>query len=134
MAVITYEVVATAIGRPINDADERAQVTQWISDVEMLIEAKIDDWDLESLDDLNQPLLKYVVREVVIARMRYREDRNTQRADASEDDTDSGLEHYFLRVLDPWWALLAPAGEGVTGVFSARPYFEPDAAEVSAWA
>lgn len=107
MAVITYTDVETAIGRPISTQDERAQVTQWIADVEMLIGARLDDWGLASLNDLNQPLLKYVVREAVIARLRYRDDRNSQRGRGA-DENDTGEENYFLRILDPWWALLSP--------------------------
>jgi hypothetical protein len=74
MAVIIVDDVATAIGRPISDPDEQAQVEQWISDVELLIGARLGNLAL-----LNQSLLAYVEREAVIARMRYREDRNSQR-------------------------------------------------------
>jgi hypothetical protein len=121
MAVITVDDVATAIGRPISDPDEQAQVEQWISDVELLIGARLGNIAL-----LNQSLLAYVEREAVIARMRYREDRNSQ-ASGAGDDTDSGLEHYFLRVLDPWWVLLSP-GTAETGAFSVRPSFDADTA------
>ena len=123
MAVITYTDVATVIGRPISDTDERAQVTQWIADVEMLIGARLGDLTL-----LDQSLLAYVEREAVAARMRYKADRNSQRTNVSTDDVDSGLEHYFLRVLDPWWALLSPGTSESTGAFSVRPSFDADTA------
>jgi hypothetical protein len=122
MAVTLVEDVATAIGRPISDADENAQVQQWISDVELLIGARLGDLTL-----LDQDLLAYVEREAVVARMRYRQDRNSQRSTGNEDDTDTGEEHYFLRILDPWWALLSP-GKTEGGAFSVRPGFDVDTA------
>lgn len=106
MAVIDYTDVATEIGRPISDSDEQAQVVQWIADVEMLIGAKVPD-----LTTLDQKLLAYVERQAVAARMRYKQDRNSQRSNATDDDTDTGEEHFFLRVLRPWWSLLLPAGD-----------------------
>lgn len=119
MPVITYADVGTAIGRPITDLDEQAQVSQWITDVEMLISTRLDDWGLPALTSLNQPLLKYVVREAVIARLRYRESRNSARGDGS-DETDSGEENYFLRILDPWWALLSPTQSAPSSAYSVQ--------------
>lgn len=98
MAVIDYTDVATAIGRPISDENEQAQVTQWIADVELLISAR-----LGALADLDQDLLAYVEREAVIARMRHRDEDSSDGA-----SVDTGSENYFLRVLAPWWALLSP--------------------------
>lgn len=115
MAAISVEDVATAIGRPITSDDEYAQVDQWISDVELLIGAKL------VLADLDQNLLAYVERETVIARMRHRSE--TQ---ATTDDVDQGDENYFLRVLGPWWTLLAPQKEIASSMYSVRPTFEPD--------
>lgn len=123
MAVIDYTVVETAIGRPISDSDEQNQVEQWIADVEMLIAAR-----LGVVSALDQTLLAYVEREAVVARMRYREDRNSQRSTASDDDTDTGYEHYFLRVLAPWWALLSPDSPQDDGAYSVRPSFDADTA------
>jgi hypothetical protein len=109
MAVIDLTDVATAIGRPISTEEEQAQVDQWIADVELLIGARLGD-----LADLDQDLLAYVEREAVIARMRYKENRNAD-AGGRADDTDTGQENYFLRVLAPWWALLSPeTGAGST--------------------
>lgn len=116
MAVITYQDVATAIGRPIVDVDEQAQVTQWIADVELVLGARLD---LDALDDgVDDGLLAYVVREAVIGRMRHRSEDSDEGNEATEDN-------WVLRVLDPWWALLDP-GETGSAAFSARPYFEAD--------
>lgn len=98
MAAISVEDVATAIGRPITSDDEYAQVDQWISDVELLIGARLGD-----LGNLDQSLLAYVERETVIARMRHRSE-----APEGGNTVDTGSENYFLRVLEPWWALLSP--------------------------
>lgn len=129
MAVIDVSDVATVAGRPISDAAEVAQVTQWIDDVEMLLTARLGD-----LADRDQALLAYVEREAVVARMRYKDDRNSQGATGGSDETDDGLEHYFLRILDPWWALLDPSDSG-SAAFSVRPYFEADstAYAINAW-
>jgi hypothetical protein len=129
VAIIDYTDVATAIGRPISDDDERAQVEQWISDVELLIGARLGDLSL-----LDQSLLAYVEREAVVARMRYRADRNSLRTTANEDAVDDGEEHYFLRILSPWWALLSPGKTG-SGAFSVRPYFTADTSPtLESWA
>ena len=120
MAVITYTDVATAIGRPISDTPERDQVTQWISDVELILTARLGD-----LSTYDQELLAYVVREAVIARMRHRADSNDDKAAGSEDN-------YFIRILEPWWYLLDP-GETGSAAFSVRPYFESDDAIGTAW-
>lgn len=130
MAVITYTDVETAIGRPISEVSEQDQVTQWIADVEMILASRID---VEALDEgVQTDLVAYVVREAVIARMRFRADRNGDNT-RGENDPDTGEESFFLRVLSPWWALLDP-GESGSPVFSARPYFEADTSySVSAW-
>lgn len=123
MAVISYEDVATAIGRPISDTDEQEQVTQWIADVEMILGARLD---LDALDEgVNSDLVQYVVREAVIARMRHRSE--------SAEDSGETESNYFLTILDPWWALLDP-GETGSAAFSVRPYFETDSTSVTDWA
>lgn len=121
MAVIEVDDIAVRIGRPISDADEAAQVDQWIADVEMLLGARLGDLDL-----LDQTLLAYVEREVVVEWMRHR----SEEAEADQESKGS----YFLRILDPWWSLL-DAGDTGSGAFSARPYFEADsvAYAINAW-
>lgn len=96
MAAITYDDVATTIGRPISDSDERAQVTQWISDVELILGVR-----LGSLAALDQDVLAYVEREAVAARMRYRSDRNSEGGETASED------NFFLNILKPWWALFS---------------------------
>lgn len=124
MPVITYTDVATAIGRPISDAAEQAQVAQWIADVEMILAVRLGD--LDDLTEATEQVVAYVVREAVIARMRHRADSTNDAEAVSEDN-------YFLRVLEPWWALLDP-GESGSGAWSARPYFEADSPSVDSWA
>ena len=119
MPVITYDDVATAIGRPISDSNEQNQVEQWISDVEMILTARLGD-----LTERDQNLLAYVVRESVIARMRHRSE--------TTDETVTE-DNYFLRILEPWWALLDPTDSG-SGAFTVRPYFETDEVPLDSWA
>lgn len=130
MAVITYTDVATTIGRPISDQNEQDQVTQWIADVELLLAARLGDLTSSTVASIlaarDQDLLAYVERESVAARMRYAADRNSEAVDQPSEDG------FFIRVLEPWWALLDPTDSG-SGAFSVRPYFEADTADSSAW-
>lgn len=103
MAVITYEDVATGIGRPISDEDEQAKVEQWIHDVEMLLGVRLGD-----LADLNQNVLAYVEREVVIAWMRER----SARSDRTDGESTPAIT--LAALLDPWWSLFTTSTEDDT--------------------
>lgn len=96
MPIVNVEDIAIDIGRPISDADEIGQVEQRIADVETILSARLGD-----LADLNQPLLGYVERTVVIEWMRHR---------AESSDETPGEYKSMLLALDPWWSILASAG------------------------
>ena len=59
----TYTDVGVALGRPITDPLEQAQVTWWIESAELQIRTRLGDLAL-----LNQDVLKYVVVEAVAAK------------------------------------------------------------------
>lgn len=117
MSIVTIDDIATEAGRPISDSAEIDQVGQWIADVEMILTAKLGDLSLV----VNQALLAYVDKQAVIARMKYREDRN------SDAPQQSGT-NFFLGVLDPWWAMLELGNTADAPAFTMRPAFDADTA------
>jgi hypothetical protein len=125
---VTYMDVATSLGRTLN-ADEQAQAEQWIDDARLVIGARLGD-----LDELDQDLLDYVVREAVVARIK-RPDEATQ-VQISVDDATTSRRYErstgTISILDEWWALLSPITDSGIG-FSTRPAFEADDPLLSSW-
>jgi hypothetical protein len=124
--VTTYEDVAVALGRPISDTNEQAQITWWISAAELQIQARLGDLSL-----LDQDVLNYVIVEAVAAKA-----QNPEGA-ASEtiDDYTYRLpvESRRVTILAEWWQMLAPTVSSDT--YSTRPGFEPDTASaLDGWA
>jgi hypothetical protein len=64
MTVATVEDVAVAIGRPISDSAQVAQVEYWLGLAEIIIEARLGDVSL-----LDQNRLRYVETEAVAAKL-----------------------------------------------------------------
>lgn len=122
----TYSDVAVALGRPISDTNEQAQVTWWISAAELQIQARLGD-----LSALDQDVLNYVVVEAVAAKA-----QNPGNAQYEAiDDYRYGLpaESRRVTILDEWWQMLDPTISA--GAFSSRPGFEPDTASaLDGWA
>lgn len=115
---VTPEIIAVALGRtaPDEDSPEYAQWEMWIADALMLISARLvgdRTGQVESLDDLNQDVLDYVVREAVKAQI-LRPDDATQVAVSLDDGSVSRTYRSASgRVLirDEWWDLLSPTPE-----------------------
>lgn len=123
MAVATFQDVAVALGRPITDSDEQAQVTYWLDAVELQIKARLGD-----IADLDQDVLKYVEVEAVATKM---QNPNGYQSETIDDYTYRyGTETRRVTILDEWWDLLRPAT--ASEAFSTRPGFEPDV--VNPWA
>ena len=117
MAVATYEDVAVALGRPITDPTEQAQVNWWLSSAELQIKSRLGDLTL-----LDQDVLKYVEVEAVAAK--------AQNPDGAVSET---VDDYTYRlpaesrrvtILDEWWQMLDP--DTGSGAFSVRAAFTPD--------
>lgn len=121
MPVISYDVVATSLGRPLDTA-EVAQVRQWIADAELLISVR-----LGPLDDLNPEVVAFVVREAVVARLRNPEGFQSETVD--DYTYRFGGDTRRVTILDEWWQMLDPDAGG--GAFSTRPGFEVDTARWS---
>jgi len=117
MTAATYEDVAVAIGRPISDPTEQAQVGYWLNAVEIQIKARLGD-----LAELDQDALRYVEVEAVAAKM---QNPNGYQSETIDDYTYRfGTETRRVTILDEWWRLLGPAGS--SEAFSTRPGFEAD--------
>lgn len=127
MAVATHEDVAVAIGRPISDSNEQAQVEYWLDAAELVITARLGDVAL-----LDQGALRYVETEAAAAKLL---NPSGLQSETIDDYTYRyGPETRRVTILDEWWGLLDPGTSG-SGVFSARPYSEPDVVDpLESWA
>jgi hypothetical protein len=124
--VTTYTDVAVALGRPISDTDEQAQVTWWITTAELQIQSRLGD-----LSALDQDVLKYVVVEAVAAKAQNPEGASSE----TIDDYTYRLptETRRVTILDEWWQMLDPNTSA--GAYSTRPGFEPDTYDpLAGWA
>lgn len=119
MATATYDNVAVAIGRPITDALEQAQVTYWLDSAEMLVTARLGNVAL-----LDQARLVYVETEAVVSRLRNPEGYQSESID--DYTYKFGVDSRRVTILDEWWALLSPKQDQPTG--STRPSSDVDAA------
>lgn len=116
MAVATVNDVEVSLGRPITDAAEVAQVTQWLTDAELLITARLGNITL-----LDQAVLAYVEREAVILKMR---NPDGYQSETIDDYTyRHGESRGRVSILDEWWDMLTP--DGASAAFTIRPYGTP---------
>lgn len=101
MALATVDDVAVAIGRPISDGVERAQVDYWLTSAELIIQSRLGDLAL-----LDQDVLRFVETEAVAAKM--------QNPDGFASET---IDDYTYRlptetrrvtILPEWWDMLSP--------------------------
>jgi hypothetical protein len=118
--VINPTDVATSLGRPLTST-EVDQVTMWIGDAELLIRSRLGD-----LNNLDQDLLKYVVRETVVLKLKQPDP--VRKVEVSVDDGRisreySGTGDGSLFISDAWWAMLTPDVEdGSGGAFTVNPF------------
>lgn len=123
---VVPEDIAVSLGRAAPSSDtESAQWQMWIDDAYMLIAARLvgdRDGQVASIDDLNQTVLDYVVREAVAAQVR-RPDDATQVAVSVDDGSVSRTYRTSagrVTIRDEWWDLLSPT-DSSRGAFSIRP-------------
>lgn len=124
---VTPETIAVALGRtaPSNDSPEHAQWEMWISDALMLISARLvgeGSGQVESLSDLDETALNYVVREAVVAQVKRPDDATQIEVRVDDGATNRTYKSSAGRVTirDEWWDLLSPASSKA-GAFSIRP-------------
>lgn len=122
---ITPDDIAVVLGRAAPSDTETLQWDMWISDALMLIEARLvgtGTSQVESLDDLDQTKLDYVVREAVAAHVRRPDDATT--VDVSVDDGRASRTYRSsagrVTIRDEWWALLSDDSAS-GGAFSITP-------------
>lgn len=118
MTVATVADVAVALGRPISESAEIAQVGYWLSAAELIIQRR-----LGPVADLDEPAVRYVETEAVVARMRNPEGFQSETID--DYTYRHGTETRQVTISDAWWNLLDPDASGSSA--SIRPGFEPDA-------
>ena len=114
----TPDTIAVALGRTVSALDpEWDQWALWISDAEMLIDAR--KVSLGITTTLDPTTLDYVVREAVVSHVRHPDDASQVTVSIQDASTSksyrSGKGRVFI--LDDWWVLLgltAPSG----GAFS----------------
>lgn len=124
MAAATYSDVAVALGRPIADSDEQAQVTYWLDAVELQIRTRLGD-----VAQLDQDVLRYVEVEAVAAKM---QNPGGYQSETIDDYTYRfGSETRRVQILDEWWSLLSPTGG--SGAFTIRPVGAVDTAYPDWW-
>lgn len=120
MSVATVDDVSTALGRPIWAADEIGQVGYWLDSAELMITRR-----LGPVADLDQPSVRFVETEAVVARMRNPEGFQSETID--DYTYRHGVESRQVTIGDAWWNLLDPDASAASG--SIRPGFEPDTAQ-----
>lgn len=118
---VTYEDVATNLGRPISDPPEQAQVTQWIIACETVIRARLGD-----LAELDQDVLSLVVIESVTLRVDNPKSFQSETIDDYTYRLQSSVAKASHWITDDMWRMLDPDAGG--GAFSVRPGFEADTA------
>ena len=128
MAYANVQDVADRLGRPITDAAEIKQVNAWISDVELIIKARIRDLDeLVAGGEIDAGILTSVIAGAVVRKVQNPEGyRSTTRSldDWSETRTrDREVSDGALRLTDDEWALLIP--ENTSGAFTISPVGRP---------
>ena len=121
MAYANLTDVSARLGRPITDSAEIEQVNAWLSDVEILISARIPDlMDRVAAGLPSSAVVAMVEANAVVRKVRNPEGKVAERIDDYDYryNENSGRGELFLT--DEEWALLSPgAGEGA---FTIRPY------------
>lgn len=123
---VTPEEIQTAYGHSLTPA-QMDQVAQWISDAELLINARLG---VDKMNTIDTDLYGFVVRQAVIRRLERADVGSASSTTVSVDDASvtrrydegrpAGGPYWWF--LTEWWELINPSE---TGAFSTRPTFEP---------
>jgi len=120
---VTPADIAVALGRtaPEDGSTTHAQWSMWISDAEMLIEARRLNVD-DSLV-IDEAKLDYVVREAVKSHVLHPDDATqvTKAVDDASVTRTYKSSRGRVQILDEWWALLGLVAAG-SGAFSITPH------------
>lgn len=120
--------VSKRLGRPITSADEIAQVNAWLTDVELMIKARIPTLDdLVTAGDIDEDAVVSVEARSVVRKLLNPE--GLRQVTKSVDDgsvtkmRDAVLSDGELRITDDEWDMLTPASSA--NAFSIQPYGAP---------
>lgn len=117
--------VSTRLGRPITDENEVAQVEAWIGDVEALIVARIPGFAAQVTAGVPAAtVVASVVANAVIRKVKNPDGYSSETVDDYTYRRNEDARRGELFLTEGEWSLLSP-GSG-SGLFSVRPYFEPD--------
>lgn len=116
---VTPNDVAVELGRPTPTSDQSAQWASWISQALFLIGNRLGDVSM-----LDPAAVDYVVLQAVAAHVRNPE--NATQVDVSVDDGSVSKRYASsfgrVTILDEWWDLLTPDGNGYSGAFTIAPF------------
>lgn len=135
MAYATVIDVATTLGRPITDTDEKAQILNWIAKTERIIAAR-----LGHLDNLDRQILADVISEVVARRARNPDGKRNERIDDYSYTLDAAAAAVELTLTADEWARLSQDGStsgAYMPVLTPVPWLggrDADAAPAGGWA
>lgn len=125
MTYATVSDVATRLGRPIDSASEVAQVQAWLSDVEVLILARIPDLhDRVTAGAPSADLVAMVEAVAVIRKMTNPDGKVSETIDDYTYRYNEQVRKGDLFIGADEWGLLL--GDSAAAVASVRPSFEPD--------
>lgn len=104
---VTSSNIAVALGQtaPVPDSTTDLQWTQWIADADMLIQTRMDQLQITTVDQAKRD---YVVREAVVAQVKRPDDATQVTISVDDGQTSKSYRSGKGRVtiLDEWWALL----------------------------
>lgn len=106
MAVATYEDVSVALGRPISDTDQQAQVEHWLTGIELVITQRLGDVSL-----LDQAALLFVESEAVASMVRQSGTPESSITVSVDDGSvtrrfDGDSADYTDFITTVWWGML----------------------------
>lgn len=122
---VTWQNVATALGRPASDFSEeaQAQITHWLTGIELLIRSRLGD-----LAQLDQDALAYVMAEAVAGKVR-RDTALTRESSVTVSVDDGNVTRRFEQppapvtsddITDELWDLLSPIA--TSEAFTINPF------------
>jgi hypothetical protein len=116
----TLSDVSTRLGRPITDAEEIAQVTAWLADVEAMILARIPDLDeLVADGSPSAAVVAMVEANAVIRKIRNPDGKVSEGIDDYNYRLNENARKGELFLTDEEWALLLPGA--ANGAWTIRP-------------
>lgn len=120
MTYATLSDVSTRLGRPITDAEEIAQVTAWLADVEAMILARIPDLDeLVADGSPSAAVVAMVEANAVIRKIKNPDGKVSEGIDDYNYRLNENSRKGELFLTDEEWALLLPGA--ANGAWTIRP-------------